>query len=50
MESNEGTRQLLRELLNGQKLAMLSTHSADCSPDPSRLVRRIRPATSAPGT
>lgn len=27
MESDEGLRQLLRELLNGQKLAVLSTHN-----------------------
>jgi nitroimidazol reductase NimA-like FMN-containing flavoprotein (pyridoxamine 5'-phosphate oxidase superfamily) len=27
MESDEGFRQLLRELLNGQKLAVLSTHN-----------------------
>lgn len=27
MESNAGLRQLLRELLSGQKLAVLSTHS-----------------------
>jgi len=27
MESKEGIRQMLRELLNGQKLAVLSTHN-----------------------